>query len=342
MQPLVSVIIPCFNCARYIPRAINSVLSQTFCDFECIVVDDGSTDNTRQITEGLMNIDSRVKYLFKKHGGVSAARNSGIKHAKGKWIQQLDADDFLHKDKIRFQLGYLSGLRSQNDVVFYSDYEVIWEDNDHNLVRRITNIVGDLTSNQLLERIMEWSFQANIPLHSNNVLFKKSVFKTKMYNETFFAFEDLELFVDLLLKKVSFIYTPIVGMTHRIHESNMTKDMTGMRCAYIQYLEAVHDKDKKLMRLCPNMGRLVNEAIIARDKKIFDRLIKLIRLSEAPVCFSKRKISINGVFILKVAYFLRLDLPSDNEEIITIKGFFRNLKRVVRALTSYNLLNTRA
>lgn len=101
----VSVIIPCFNCAQYLPRAVGNVLSQTFTDLECIIVDDGSTDDTRKITETLMKTDSRVRYLFKEHGGVSAARNFGIKHAKGEWIQQLDADVCLHKDKIRFQLG---------------------------------------------------------------------------------------------------------------------------------------------------------------------------------------------------------------------------------------------
>ena len=104
MNPLVSVIIPCFNCDKYLEEAVESVLAQTFTNFECLIVDDGSTDNTRQISESLVRRDSRVKYYFQDNNGVASARNFAIRQARGEWIQFLDADDWLHQDnKYQYQ-----------------------------------------------------------------------------------------------------------------------------------------------------------------------------------------------------------------------------------------------
>ena len=303
MQPLVSVIIPCFNCAKYLQEAVESVLSQTFADLECLIVDDGSTDNSRQISEEFMKRDPRVKYYLKEHAGVDAARNFGIKHARGEWIQHLDADDYLHRNKIKFQLERFSGFGPEDEVVFYSDYEVIWEDRDQNIVKRATNIVGDATNRQLLGRLMAWSFQANTPLHSNNTLFRKKIFDNRTYREDWMAFGEELLFVDLLLSNVSFIYTPIVGMSYRLHQSNTTRDRRAIRFAYIDYLEAVYEKDKRLLQLCPNMAKLIKEATARRDKEMFDRIIALVSQSQAPVYLLNGKINVNKPWILKMVYY---------------------------------------
>ncbi len=82
MGPTVSVIIPCFNGSRYIEEAVESVLAQTLTNLECIIVDDGSTDNTRQVSQSLMSRDRRVKYFFKGNGGVASARNFGVRQAR--------------------------------------------------------------------------------------------------------------------------------------------------------------------------------------------------------------------------------------------------------------------
>ncbi|MEI6067645.1 MAG: glycosyltransferase [Methylococcaceae bacterium] len=88
--PLVSVVIPTYNRSAFVSEAIDSVLSQTFTDYELIVVDDGSTDNTK---ETLKQYGDKINYIFQENSGVSAARNTGIKNSTGQWLAFLDSDD---------------------------------------------------------------------------------------------------------------------------------------------------------------------------------------------------------------------------------------------------------
>ena len=103
--PLVSIIIPTYNYAGYLSTAIASCLRQTYKALEIIVVDDGSTDNTREITEGY---GSSIVYIYQENSGVSAARNSGLEVAAGDFIAFLDADDYLTEDAIQVRLDVLS------------------------------------------------------------------------------------------------------------------------------------------------------------------------------------------------------------------------------------------
>lgn len=94
-MPLISVIVPCYNQAQYLDECLQSVLDQTCQDWECIIVNDGSPDNTEEVAKKWLAKDSRFKYLYKENGGLSSARNAGIKEAIGEWILPLDADDYI-------------------------------------------------------------------------------------------------------------------------------------------------------------------------------------------------------------------------------------------------------
>lgn len=104
-MPFFSVVIPTFNRVHLVNRAVESVLSQTFTDYECIVIDDGSTDETSQV---LSPHSKTIRYIYTQHGGVSKARNVGIQNAHGEWIAFLDSDDVWLPSKLEMQYEYIT------------------------------------------------------------------------------------------------------------------------------------------------------------------------------------------------------------------------------------------
>ena len=113
-NPKVSVIIPTYNSAQFIAEALESVFVQTYKDYEVIVVDDGSTDNTKEVLKPYM---SKIRYIYKENGGAASARNVGIKNARGEYIAFLDSDDLWLPEKLEKQMGYFEE-HPQVDMVF--------------------------------------------------------------------------------------------------------------------------------------------------------------------------------------------------------------------------------
>jgi glycosyltransferase involved in cell wall biosynthesis len=105
-MPTVSVIIPAYNAAQYLGQAVESVLSQTFSDFEIILVDDGSTDNTKDVVNSFA--DNRLRYIYQVNKGRTGARNTGIYHATGKYVAFLDSDDRYLPQKLELQAKHLN------------------------------------------------------------------------------------------------------------------------------------------------------------------------------------------------------------------------------------------
>ena len=305
MVPLVSAIIPSYNGAQYLEQAVSSVIKQTHAKLECIIVDDGSTDHTQQLCRNLIKKDSRIKYVYQRNGGPASARNRGIKESKGDWIQLLDADDWLNENKIEFQLEYLckTANNAGEDIVLYSDYHVITVDSDQNILKEETQIFGNLSENQLLDRVLTWSFRDDCPLHCNNVLFKRSVFDKDLFNETSVAFTDLELWTRLLTHKVKFIYTPIIGMYFRRHPTSRTKNNKYAEEAYLGYLELLYEGQKELLDRIPHIEGKIRVAFQRGNKGLFFRLLKIYN---RPMCLRIRSIKIKNRSLLKVLFFINL------------------------------------
>lgn len=106
MNPKVSIIIPFYNAESYIYRSLESVIHQTYSNIECIVIDDGSNDNTMEVIGKYKKIDNRIKCYKKENGGVSSARNLGIKKSNGDYIIFLDSDDWIEEDCIEKLIKY--------------------------------------------------------------------------------------------------------------------------------------------------------------------------------------------------------------------------------------------
>ena len=110
-KPLISVIVPVYNVERYLPRCIESILKQTYTNFELILVDDGTPDRSGIICDRYAEKDSRIRVIHKENGGVSTARNAGIDAAKGEWITFVDSDDWV---SVKY-LELLAECLDQND-----------------------------------------------------------------------------------------------------------------------------------------------------------------------------------------------------------------------------------
>ena len=100
-MPLLSIIVPVYNTATYLPACLDSILSQGFTDFEVLLVDDGSSDGSGAICDKYAEADSRVRVFHQENGGVSSARNLGLSQAKGEWIYFVDSDDEMLPDGLQ-------------------------------------------------------------------------------------------------------------------------------------------------------------------------------------------------------------------------------------------------
>ncbi len=118
-MPKISIIIPTYNCAAYIPEAVDSVLKQSYQDFEIIIVDDGSTDNTSQVLERYGSKAS-IKYIYQENKGPGAARNAGMKLSEGEYICFLDADDEFKSDSLKLRQEFLD--QHEDVMMVFTDY----------------------------------------------------------------------------------------------------------------------------------------------------------------------------------------------------------------------------
>lgn len=162
-----SVIIPAYNAALYIKNSVISVLNQSFKDFEILVVDDGSTDNTREIVMTIQ--DERVQYIVQPNGGVSSARNTGICAARGEYICFLDADDLWKPNHLE-TISYLIEKYPESDV-FLTGHEILLH-NGNTIVKVCPGIEDDLQIDNMFQHLFKYGYFIN----TNSVSCKKSTF----------------------------------------------------------------------------------------------------------------------------------------------------------------------
>ncbi|MBQ8939709.1 MAG: glycosyltransferase family 2 protein [Paludibacteraceae bacterium] len=149
------MIIPCYNQALFLPKAIASLQAQTLEDWECIIVDDGSTDNTAEVAANLALQDGRVHMLQKINGGSASARDLGLKHAQGEYIQFLDADDWLEPEKLARQVALMEG---ENLDISYTAY-CSENSNGHRTKPQSVKL-------NLYKILVHWGLGASVPVHS--------------------------------------------------------------------------------------------------------------------------------------------------------------------------------
>lgn len=130
-SPKVSIIVPCYNQAHFLSDSLQSVLDQFFGAWECIIVNDGSPDNTEEVAQKWCEKDDRFRYIMKPNGGLSSARNAGIAISRGDFILPLDADDLIHPDYLQTLLPV---IENNDTVEVVSCYSIFFRDTIDNVV----------------------------------------------------------------------------------------------------------------------------------------------------------------------------------------------------------------
>ena len=163
VDELVSIVVPAFNAAATIHETVASALNQTHHNIETIVVDDGSTDQTKDIVASLIEGDARVRYIYKANGGVASARNLGIAEAKGAFIATLDADDLWYPTKLTRQLERFQTSGSETALVYTW---CCWIDDSG-------GIIGTAPPIQLEGSIFPQMCLGNVVVSGSNALIKR-------------------------------------------------------------------------------------------------------------------------------------------------------------------------
>ena len=244
-MPLVSVVMPAYNAELYVNESINSILTQTYSDFEFIIINDASTDNTSKVLGSIK--DDRIIYLNNKQNkGNYACRNQGCKLARGEYICVMDADDMAMPERIQRQV-----------QVMESDSSILACGSDFEFVGLKSGMYQKPKRYDLLKVFLLFN---NMFLHPSLIIRKETLKKVGFYDEQFYYSSDYDLMCKIALEgKV--INLPDLLMKYRVHEKQISSEYISKQIYYadqirIQYLEKSgftlkpHDKliFTKLMR----------------------------------------------------------------------------------------------
>ncbi len=298
-MPKVSVIIPTYNCAQYITESIDSVLNQTYKDYEIIVVDDGSTDNIKEI---LVTYTSKIKYIYQENSGPSKARNTGILNSNGQYIAFLDADDIWEPTKLEKQLPlferdhmtslvfcFTKHVDINGNVFFIDEYDSGWK---------------GYAANRLLLR----------PLATSSVLIKKNnLQKVGVFDEKLLFSEDNDLFLRIAARfRFNFVSEALIKK--RVHNQNLTGDET-------KFTRIINDQIRVLDKFYSNNGnkhnyKMKRKAYFEAYRKIGYMYLKVNKLALSRQCFIK---SLLYNFLSKESYYQILKTLMGNKMYLSIK-----------------------
>lgn len=235
---LISIIVPCYNQAQFLESCLQSVLEQSYENWECIIVDDGSPDNTEEVAKVWTKKDNRFKYIYKENGGLSSARNAGINVAKGDYIQLLDSDDLFEKNKLQIQIDvFLKDTEIDISVSGYRYFE-----NGHSELKILgrDNFLPEIAIMKNDSDVMNLLNVRN-PMVISAPLYKKSVFETVgLFDEDLFSLEDWDFHTRCALYKLKFQhvgYFPNSFTLIRLHGESMMRNVEKMEKAYLVFKE---------------------------------------------------------------------------------------------------------
>jgi len=234
MTNFISIITPIYNGQEFLAETIETVLMQTYTNWELLLVDDGSTDNTKNICKTYTDKDDRIKYIYKTNGGQASARNFGIKNANGGWIALLDADDLWNIKKLEKQI---NALIENPDASLCFTNTLAFQNSINNEVYNFDNKDYGLLNEDFFYKV----FVSNNVSNSSLVINKQSIIESGLYNENenIRGSEDWDLLLRLLYNKIRIVGVKDKLLYYRIHDGGIhlqnARMFIGKTKVYAQY-----------------------------------------------------------------------------------------------------------
>jgi glycosyltransferase involved in cell wall biosynthesis len=327
-MPAISIIIPMYGVEKYLRRCLDSVLNQTFTDWQAICVDDGSPDKSGEIAEEYAKKDNRFVVIHKENGGLSDARNAGMSYATGEYIMYLDSDDFIHPQTM--EIAYNLAKRDGSDIVSFT-YDRIYRpqlmvrhilkmDTDNVVPRRLykkynLNKIPTLVTDDVYEYATERTH--NIPGKKKKWLIKHCQVWKNMYRRELIAdipfikgilFEDFPWWSEVMLRNPRvtiaplplYFYIPNFGgiVLGAKQLRIMNSLVTGIKTAFLKYQEMASEHQVKMWSenfkwyfvkwAFRKVKYIESEDDLARARELFQGLERIGALDYPPSKWAKR------------------------------------------------------
>jgi glycosyltransferase involved in cell wall biosynthesis len=258
-KPLLSIIVPVFNSARYLSNCVNSILAQTFQDFECILVDDGSTDESLDMCKNFAGLDSRIRVLHQRNAGVSAARNLGLHNCSGAYAAFVDSDDVVFPEMYQVMLD--EQKRRNSDVVCcgFQHKDTIYSAQSKLDNSSQAEIVFFLENTGLFGTVWNKIYKQEI-IEKYHIRFSEKYFfgEDFLFNLTYFSFINTMLCLDDVLYK------------YNINEQSISKNRPNLD----QSLHRFRNVNNQILQLQEYPGGRFRNRLLALD---FTYTVFLIR-----------------------------------------------------------------
>jgi len=239
IKELVSVIIPCYNGAKYLAQALESVKWQTWQNWECILIDDGSTDNSAEIFKNYAQNDSRFRYFYQRNSGAASARNKGLDVANGEFIQFLDADDIILPERLKLCIDQFK-LHPEVDVV-YTDY-ICFDGNTgftHFLPAKVP--FDDFT------RAFMFHLDLSFVILMHSFLFRRDLILKNKFDEALHSHaEDMDCWIRIALSGAKFLYIDEILSIYRRSENTLARDEVKLYLAKLGIMEKYKNNPKTI------------------------------------------------------------------------------------------------
>lgn len=295
-----------WNRAHFIPAALDSILVQSFKDWECLVIDDGSTDNTSQIVRSYIKKDARIKYQKRSseyQKGLPGSRNNGIDLAKGEYIIFFDDDDIVHPENLRI---CVEQLRKNKDSFFCRYNKQAFSENQIDLVNfpKISPPTAKKVSIEQVDKMIT----GELPFASCTVMWKKECFNNNRFNKDLMYAEEWELYSRLLISGFEGISIESILYYNRKHERSNTGEFWNYdplrRRSKTKAVEKVIENLEKKNLLSPGLIKyflqlgfflksrtIINSILKASNASLIKKMIYRIGFFAYPV--------LRPVFVLK-------------------------------------------